>query len=532
MKQIALALCLLAAAPPLAAQAADPADAAWVRGDVDAAARLYEQRLAQDSTDLRALHRVALAKAWNDRFDESLALFDRLLRLSPGNVDARLDRANVLGWAGRNDAAIEAAGQVLDAHPGDTRALDAVARFSSWAGRYAEAVSAYGDVLALDPDNLEARKGLARVAAWSGRLRESERRWRDVLSAEPQDVDALVGLATNLRWQGRTGAALDVLERAEAVAPGNRDVQKQRRWLDAAAGPRLVPDYLYESDSDGNRAGTFRVTGSWLAAGAVGLSLSADTRDFDGPDVAGRRSTRSAELALSLGLGRGWTVTGGGGVRDGVDAGQAPIALWRAGVSTPGDLPVAASLTGSRSAFDYTALLAENNVTVDEVALDVVARTFAQRLRIGLRGGYARFDAADSNDRWLASARLDYRATKALTVGLDARAFGFAEDVSSGYWDPGAYGVVAAPVRLSLDGGRLFAHVELAPGYQAIDYRTSTVQNAALRAVAGTGIRFGPGREVGVSGIVANSGVHRVSPAPESDYEYRALRIYFAWSLR
>lgn len=498
-KRIAMGIVLMiAAASPAAGQVADSAAAAWNRGDLEPAVRLYERQLARDSNDVVALHRLALARAWAREFDESMPLFDRLLGLDPDNAEARLHRANALAWS----------------------------------GRYDRAEAAFRDVLAVDPDNVEARKGLARVAGWSGHLREGERRWRDVLTSQPEDVDALVGLAANLRWQGRTGAALDVIDRAEDVAPDHADVVTQRLWLDAAAGPRVSPSFLYESDSDGNRAETFRVAGSWLVARRLGLRLTADTRQFDEETGAGRESsTRSADLVLSVGLGGGWTVTGGGGVRSGSGDTQETLGLWRAGVASPAHLPVTASVVASRTTFDYTAFLAERNVAVEEVAV-ALGGAAGSRLDAGVRGGLARFAAAEDNQRWLADAHLTYRPLRFLFVGLKARGYGFDEDLDEGYWDPELYGILEAPVGVSLEGEHLFGRFEVAPGYQTIRHTAVDVDNGALRAGARVGIRLAPGRQLGVSAMTANSGLQRVSPVPDADYEYTAVSVFLDWSLR
>ncbi len=533
MKKLVLAACFLAVAAPATGQVGDSANTAWIRGDVQAAARLYEQRLAQDSSDISALHRLALAKAWNRQFDESLPLFERLLRMDPGNTEVRLHEANALAWAGRLDDARRQAEAVLREQPGDTAAISALARFSGWAGRYEDSRRYYRQVLRLDPDNVEAAKGLARVAAWSGHLRESERRWREVLAAQPGDVDALVGLAATLRWQGRTSAGLDVLDRAERLAPENADVEAQRRWLLAAAGPSLAPGYLYESDSDGNRAETFRLAGSWLVARRVGLRFTADTRDFtQETGLARESSARRADLVLSLGLGAGWTLSGGGGVRTGDGATQESMGLWQAALSSPTYLPVSASLSASRSAFDYTAQLAQNNVAVEEASLGLSSVLLARRLRLSARGGIARFLAAEDNTRWLANARVSFHPVPVFSVGVNGRGFGFEKDLAEGYWDPTFYGLVEVPLGLSLETDHFFGGAEVAPGYQTVDHPVIQVDHGALRADARIGFRFAPGRQIAISGTVANSGVQRVSPVPDAQYEYRAVNVMLSWSLR
>ena len=92
---------------PANAVAQSPADSAWLAGDTYTAGELYAAGLAADSTDELALHRVALMRAWDADYDESLDLFGRLLAVSPQNLEARVDRARVMAWGGDYPGAIE-----------------------------------------------------------------------------------------------------------------------------------------------------------------------------------------------------------------------------------------------------------------------------------------------------------------------------------------------------------------------------------------------------------------------------------------
>ena len=95
---------------------------------------MYEGILAADSTDGRALHRLALAYAWRDDYSRALGLFDRLLTLEPGNIEAAVHRARVLAWRGDLRAALQVVEGILAEHPDYLPALEAKAQFLSWAG--------------------------------------------------------------------------------------------------------------------------------------------------------------------------------------------------------------------------------------------------------------------------------------------------------------------------------------------------------------------------------------------------------------
>ena len=127
---VALVLLFTALSSTVVAQ--DPADDAWKRGELAVARQLYTERLAADSTDVLALHRLGLMLAWDGQHLASIRLFDKLLQVAPEHEDARLDRARVLAWAGRFDESIDAYGDILDSAPGHRRALLGTAQTLSW----------------------------------------------------------------------------------------------------------------------------------------------------------------------------------------------------------------------------------------------------------------------------------------------------------------------------------------------------------------------------------------------------------------
>jgi tetratricopeptide (TPR) repeat protein len=237
-RTILLVLLLLAWAAPARAQ--DPADRAWAAGDIAAATPLYEARLAADSTDATALQRVALSRAWAERYDESLALFDRLLRLQPENREARVDRARVLAWRGDPAGAARALDPLLEQDPGFLPALQARAQFESWAGNYDEALATYGRLQQITPDDPAVGLGRARVLSWASRFDAAVAAYDSILRRNPRDTEALVGLATVLGWASRLDSAETVYRRVLEIEPGNAEAM---RGLARAAGwsGRLVP---------------------------------------------------------------------------------------------------------------------------------------------------------------------------------------------------------------------------------------------------------------------------------------------------
>lgn len=269
-----LAGSLLLLARPLAGQAA--ADSAWNAGDLERASELYEERLATDSTDLRALHRLALVRAWDQDFEASLELFAKLLELDPDHRTALRDRARVLGWSGRNDRALDELDRVLARERDDALALEARAHFRrqsgdlsgaledygrlsalragdpdvdlqrarllSWQSRLDESVDLYDSLTRARPEDREIRLELARVLSWAGRLDSTLVVYRGVLEEEPEEIDAIEGVARVLGWRGDLRASERSWRRALEVSDESADAHlglaRTLRWQGRPAAAR------------------------------------------------------------------------------------------------------------------------------------------------------------------------------------------------------------------------------------------------------------------------------------------------------
>ena len=205
------ALALLGSAD--AGQAQTAADSAWDRGDMDAAERLFAARLAADSNDVMALRRIALLRAWAGRYDESIALSNRLVRLAPNNTDAAIERARVLAWARRFDEAVTAIDAVLAREPTNRAAIEARAQFTSWSGRYDESLREYGRLLEISPGDATLLVAQARVLGWAREYDQAAGMYQRLLAADPTNRELLLGLAQTLSWGGRTDSASVIFRR-------------------------------------------------------------------------------------------------------------------------------------------------------------------------------------------------------------------------------------------------------------------------------------------------------------------------------
>ncbi len=82
--------------------------------------------------------------------------------------------------------------------------------------------------IANNPSDLEAHGWRGRLLAWNNRWPEAETEYRYVLNQKSDDVDMIIGLADLLQWQLRSVEALQLLDRAHALAPDQSDIPARR----------------------------------------------------------------------------------------------------------------------------------------------------------------------------------------------------------------------------------------------------------------------------------------------------------------
>ncbi|HEX6309298.1 MAG TPA: tetratricopeptide repeat protein [Longimicrobiales bacterium] len=515
---------LVIAVQPLHAQEPDPADAAWAAGDHGRARALYAQRVAADSTDVRALHRLGLLFAWEREYAQANALLEKVVRIAPSR-EARMDQANVLAWSGSYDRALDVLSELASQDP-TAAVLHARARFLSWAARYGEAEAAYGTLLRSSPTDAEAVRGLARVTTWRGDLAAGERLWREALAAEPHNADAHVGLSQVLRWRGRAREALEHAEQAARLRPDDRDVIEQLAWAEAAFAPRFAPTFSAETDSDDNRLYTAAFSATVPASRRFTALVNGYLRRADGP-VAPGVDAEPRSLAVLAGVrlevGDGWTLTGTGGVTDA--SAVEPAAVYRAGIATPQWAPVTASVAVSRSVLDATADLMARGITTDEASVTAAAR-LTRSFSVDAGFGVTRFNGVLANDRVLGRLGVEARATSWLRLRPRMTAFIFEHNAHEGYFAPDEYGLAELGIGIDRHRGSWSFSGEAAPGMQRIGSQGDV--KGALSARARVGYTVAPGREIGLAFTFSQLGIDGLA-AGTTEYRYRAFVISGAW---
>jgi YaiO family outer membrane protein len=133
---------------------------------------------------------------------------------------AALDAARAHARAGRLEEAVALYTGVIQAHPEDLEARKERARVLGWLHRHAEALADYDRVLAVTPGDVEALVGRARVLVRMDRIDEAARALRAAAVEHPDVADADLALGAVLLRQGHTDEATAAFTRARALAPG------------------------------------------------------------------------------------------------------------------------------------------------------------------------------------------------------------------------------------------------------------------------------------------------------------------------
>ena len=469
----------------------ESADRAWAAQDFDGAFVAYAEVVRRDSTAARAVFRLATLLSWRNELERSIRLFREYVRLEPNDDDGRV----------------------------------AIARTLAWRQRYEESLATYDSVLDRNPGHRDAALGAAQTLGWSGHLEGAIARYETWIREHPDDVDALVGLAQVRRWSGRPADARLALRRAVEAHPEHAGARAQLASVDAELAPSLQPVVTTTNDSDDNRSTMLVLEGGFAMPWGARLLAGASYRVADLETAHGTALTLRATTSWASPNGS-WTIRGeAGGTR--LDGRPAPGAeretstepLLSIRVSGRPARSLSVGFGASRIAFDETAALIIAGIATTTVEGDAEL-TLHPRLRIGGGAGFTRVSGGSvANERIAASGALRWTATPGVSIAAGARAFGYDQAATDGYFAPKRYLLTEGSARAAF-GGELGwgVNAELGLGHQAITaFDDSRTSRFAQRASASLLYRPALGVEWGFVGGFANV----ASPTTLSSADYR-----------
>lgn len=194
---------------------------------------LYDDLVKRDSTNFAALLGYANAFSESKKYVEALNYVEKALKVSPNNANAmisrkymRLGRAGVLANEGKFDEAIALYNLILTENAKDIDALVNKAQVLMTAERYIEAKSIYETLVSLPTKKTDGYLGLSMVA---NKLKHNDNAlfWANK-AVETTDstntLKAYLGLVNAFAWKKDFKSAFVQLDKLKATYPNNSDV--------------------------------------------------------------------------------------------------------------------------------------------------------------------------------------------------------------------------------------------------------------------------------------------------------------------
>jgi protein O-GlcNAc transferase len=157
------------------------------------------------------------------RFDDAERLYQQLLAIDPGNARALHLRGVLAYQQSRNEAAVDLIGRAIAQNGAEPSFHSNLGLALQACGRLEEAVAAYGRALALDPTLADGHYNLGNALQELGRLDEAVASYAQALALRPDLAEAQCNLGLSLRAQGKLEEAVPCFGQAIALKPNYAD---------------------------------------------------------------------------------------------------------------------------------------------------------------------------------------------------------------------------------------------------------------------------------------------------------------------
>jgi tetratricopeptide (TPR) repeat protein len=174
-------------------------------------------------------------------YSDALRVVDQQIALSPGDLDIRTWRAQVLIWAGRLTEAENELNEILKAEKNDPDDWMALATVYMRQGRIEEALKTADHAIELDPNRADLRATRAQMLHASGDSSDARLEFQRALVLDPGSSDARSGLSL-IRGEGQQELRFGFDQDVFSFVQANRDqwvtlVSKWTpRWTTSAGG--------------------------------------------------------------------------------------------------------------------------------------------------------------------------------------------------------------------------------------------------------------------------------------------------------
>lgn len=200
--------------------------------DFHAAAEALIRLLALENEPPEIIGELAGLLSTAGKYEESLQLWDTLVRGYPQLADAHLNRASTAANAGKHDVALAAAEEGLSRFPNHARLLAAKAMALKNVGRLSDAVDAFEIAVAADPNRARTRHDQANALRAACRGEEACEAFAVSEKLGMYGPQFLSNWAAAALEAGKVDEAAALYERALDEEPGNLIALKALTRLD------------------------------------------------------------------------------------------------------------------------------------------------------------------------------------------------------------------------------------------------------------------------------------------------------------
>jgi tetratricopeptide (TPR) repeat protein len=211
-------------------------------GRIEESMAEYDKALKINPEYAEARYNLGVALAKSGRLDEALSQYQKAVEIKPDYADAQNNMGVVLADRGKFDEAIPHYQETLKINPESAEADNNLGNALTRCGRSDEALAYYRRALEIKPDFAEAHYNLGAYLARAGRVDEAMVHYRKALEIKPDLADARYDLGDELCRQGRVPEAVAQWSELIRLQPDNIPALNQLAWVLAASSEASVRD--------------------------------------------------------------------------------------------------------------------------------------------------------------------------------------------------------------------------------------------------------------------------------------------------
>jgi len=161
-----------------------------------------------------------------DRLEEAIEEYKKVLEKDPDNLMVKIRLAKVLSWKNEFVEALRLLDEVLEKKPDQPEALFRKAQILSWQGNYRESIVTYRKYIAEKGNDPDALLGIARVSFWSGENEKAIEYFNRALAAGADELEVAIELGKVYLAMDKKEMARDEFKRVLEIDPENSEAKR------------------------------------------------------------------------------------------------------------------------------------------------------------------------------------------------------------------------------------------------------------------------------------------------------------------